>query len=112
MLQMLILSIYFVHILTCKLLLLTIVCKQLLCDSVKDNSDLFLLIFIAATANHKLILREKKYEFIVSRWKGEIGLNGSLGLIWSMLRKMSYNTFYEQIFQCFTLLSEHIFASC
>ena len=63
---MLILSIYFVHILTCELLLLTIVCKQLLCDSVKDNSDLFLLIFIAATANHQLILREKKNTNLLS----------------------------------------------
>ena len=45
-----------------------IVCKQLSCDSVKDN-DLFLSIFIAGTAIHSLIVKE---EFIVSRWKSEI----------------------------------------
>ena len=36
-----------------------IICKQLSCDSVKDNSDLFLSIFIAATAINSLIMKEE-----------------------------------------------------
>ena len=48
------------YVLTCELLLSTIiiVCKQLSCDSVKDN-DLFLSIFIAGTAIHSLIVKEE-----------------------------------------------------
>ena len=33
--------------------------NNLLCDSVKDNSDLFLSIYIAATATHSLIVKEE-----------------------------------------------------
>ena len=47
------------YALSCELLLSTTVCKQLSCDSVKGNSDLFLSILMAAAATHSLIMKEE-----------------------------------------------------
>ena len=89
---------------------LKLVCKQLSCNSVKDNSDLFLSISIAASATHSLIVKEElriycqQMERQNTPYQPSIhvthislrpsGCYGSLRLIWGMVRKMSYTNLY------------------
>ena len=97
------------------MLLLSIVCKQLSCDSVKDNSDLFLSMFIAGAATHSLIVKEelrihcqqmerqnnKRRKYMINRLLYDIfriipHINprpiSALGLIWESRVDMGHDT--------------------